>query len=83
MTSDRVASDLMLPLREEVLWPFLDAWNSVRVSTHNLYTVERLKEVWAVRRALLPPFGDGANGPQGADSPGAQASSRMASFSSF
>ena len=31
MTSDRVASDLMLPLWEEVLWPFLDAWDSVRL----------------------------------------------------
>ena len=28
MTSDRVVSDLMLPLWEEVLWPFLDAWDS-------------------------------------------------------
>ena len=33
MTSDRVVSDLMLPLWEEVLWPFLDAWDSVRFRT--------------------------------------------------
>ena len=32
MTSDRV-SDLMLPLWEEVLWPFLAAWDSVRLRT--------------------------------------------------
>ena len=30
MACDRVVSDLMLPLWEEVLWPFLDAWDSVR-----------------------------------------------------
>ena len=53
MTGDRVVSDLMLPLWEEVLWPLLDAWD---------------------RRALLllPPFGERADGPQGADSAGAQ-----------
>ena len=33
MTSVRVVSDLMLPLWEEVLWPFLDAWDSVRLRT--------------------------------------------------
>ena len=33
MTSDRVVSDLMLPLWEEVLWLFLDAWDSVRLRT--------------------------------------------------
>ena len=33
MTSDRVVSDLMLPLWEEVLWPFLDAWDSVCLRT--------------------------------------------------
>ena len=33
MTSDRVVSDLMLPLWEEVFWPFLDAWDSVRIRT--------------------------------------------------
>ena len=26
-------SGLMLPLWEEVLWPFLDAWDSVRLRT--------------------------------------------------
>ena len=29
MTRDRVVSDLMLPLWEEVLWSFLGAWDSV------------------------------------------------------
>ena len=33
MTSDRVVSDLLLPLWEKVLWPFLDAWDSVRLRT--------------------------------------------------
>ena len=33
MTSDRVVSDLMLPLWEEVLWPSLDAWDSVCLCT--------------------------------------------------
>ena len=33
MTSDSVVSDLMLPLSEEVPWPFLDAWDSVRLRT--------------------------------------------------
>ena len=33
MTSDRVVSDLMLPLREEVMWPFLDAWDTVHLRT--------------------------------------------------
>ena len=33
MACDRVVSDLMLPLWEKVLWPFLDAWDSVRLRT--------------------------------------------------
>ena len=33
MTSDVVVSDLMLPLWEEVLWLFLDAWDGVRLPT--------------------------------------------------
>ena len=33
MASDRVVSDLMLPLWEEILCPFLDAWDSVRLRT--------------------------------------------------
>ena len=33
MSCGRVGSDLMLPLWEEVLWPFLDAWDSVRQRT--------------------------------------------------
>ena len=31
MTGGRVVSGLILPLLEEVLWPFLDAWDSVRL----------------------------------------------------
>ena len=42
---DRVVPDLMLPLWEEVLWPFLDAWDTVRL------------EIWVVWRALLLPSG--------------------------
>ena len=33
MISDGVVSGVMLPLWEEVLWPFLDAWDSVRLCT--------------------------------------------------
>ena len=33
MPCDREVSDLMLPLWEEVLWPFLDARDSVRLRT--------------------------------------------------
>ena len=33
MAIERVVSDMMLPLWEEVLWPFLDAWDSVRLRT--------------------------------------------------
>ena len=33
MACDREVSDLMLPLWEEVLWPYLDAWDSVRLRT--------------------------------------------------
>ena len=33
MTSDRVVSDLMLPMWKGVLWPLLDAWDSVRLRT--------------------------------------------------
>ena len=35
MTGDRVVSGLILPLWEEVLWPFLDAWDSVRLRTNS------------------------------------------------
>ena len=34
MACDRVVSDLMLPLWEEVLWLFVDAWDSVRLRTN-------------------------------------------------
>ena len=54
MTSDRVVSDLMLPLWAEVLWPFLDAWDTVRLrTTFTQWNVPR--RLWAVRRALLLP----------------------------
>ena len=33
MTGDRVVSGLVLPLWEEVLWPVLDAWDSVHLHT--------------------------------------------------
>ena len=33
MTSDGMVSDLMLPLWEEFLWPFLDAWDWVHLRT--------------------------------------------------
>ena len=33
MTGDCVVSGLFLPLWEEVLWPFWDAWDSVRLRT--------------------------------------------------
>ena len=33
MACDRVVSDLMLLLWKEVLWPFLDVWDSVRLRT--------------------------------------------------
>ena len=39
MTSDRVVSDLMLPLWEEVLWPFLDALGQC-ASAHNRHAME-------------------------------------------
>ena len=58
MACDRVVSDLMLPLWEEVLWPFLDSWGSVRLRTTS--------EQWNF------PSGEGANSPRGAESAGAQ-----------
>ena len=42
MTSDRVVSELVLPLWEEVLWPFLDAGDSVlRRTTCTQWNVPR------------------------------------------
>ena len=69
MTSDRVVSDLMLPLWDEVLWPFLDAWDSVRPRTTSTQ--------WNLPRKYGPYgelflVGERADGPQGADSAGAQ-----------
>ena len=61
MTSDWVVSDLMPPLWEEVLWPFLNA-------AHNRHAMECLREIRAVRRALLLPFEGTVDGPQGAGS---------------
>ena len=81
MTCGRGGSGLMLPLWEEVLWPFLDAWDSVRLRTiSNQWNVPRrcgphcelffvlLKKEPMVLRELV------RLGP---------ASGRMASFSSF
>ena len=39
------------PLWEEVLWPFLDAWDSA--ATHSVHAVEHPREVWAAWRAFL------------------------------
>ena len=47
VTSDRVLSDLVLPLWEEVLCGHLGQCTL----THNLYGVECPQEIWAVRRA--------------------------------
>ena len=79
MASVRVVSDLMLSLWEEVLWPFLDAWDSV-ASAHNRHAMECPREIRALWRALLLPFEERADGPQGAGSVWAQ---HPASFSSF
>ena len=49
MACFRVVSDLMPPLWEEVLWPFLDAWDSVRLRTTSAQ--------WNVRRRYVP-FGE-------------------------
>ena len=35
MACDRVVSDLMLLLWEDAFWPFLDAWDSVRLRTNS------------------------------------------------
>ena len=70
MACDRMVSDLMLPLWEEVLWPFSGCMEQC-ASTQNLSAVERPRKVRAVWRALLLlllPSGEGANGPQGAES---------------
>ena len=55
MAGDRVVSGLIPPLWEEVLWPFLDAWYSVRLrTTSTQWNVPR--EVRALWRALLFPL---------------------------
>ena len=46
-TSDRVVPDLMLPLWEDILWPFLDAWDSVRLRK-NRHAMECPREIRAV-----------------------------------
>ena len=63
MTSVRVVSDRMLPLCEEVLWPCLDAWDSVRLRTTSTQ--------WNVPGRYGPYedfsfFEERADGPQGA-----------------
>ena len=71
MTGDRVVSDLMLPLWEEVLWPFLDAWDSVRL---------RATSRSGTTQGRYGPYGElffflveeRADGPQGAGSVCAQ-----------
>ena len=69
MSSDKVVSDLMLALWEEVLWLFSGCVGQCR-STHNLYAVESPKGIRAVRRAFLFPFGERADGPLRAGSAG-------------
>ena len=69
MACHRVVSGLTLPLWEEVFWPFLDAWDSVRLRTTSTQCPREVRALW---RALLLPSGEGANGPQGAESAGAQ-----------
>ena len=63
MACDRVVSDLMLLLWEDAFWPFLDAWDSVRLRTNSAQwnVPERYGAVW--RALLLLPSGEGANGP--------------------
>ena len=75
MACDRVVSDLMLPLWEEVLWPFLDACVSVRLRTTSAH--------WNVRgryglcgELFFFPFEERADGPQGVGSVWAQHPSR-------
>ena len=46
MTSDRVVSERMLPLWEEVLWPFVDAWDGVRLRTTSTQ--------WNIPRRYVP-----------------------------
>ena len=49
MPGDRVVAGLMQPLWEKVLWPFLDAWDSVRPRTTS--------EQWNVS-GRYGPYGD-------------------------
>ena len=63
MTCGRVGSGLILPLWEEVLWPFSRCIGKCP-STHSLYAVGRPREVRAVWRALLLPFEERAEGLQ-------------------
>ena len=61
MTCSRVGSGLILPLWEEVLWPFSECMGQC-ASTHSLYAVEPPREVRAVWRALLLPFEERSRG---------------------
>ena len=72
MTSDRVVSDLMLPLWEEVSVAFSGCLGQCAAAHNFLAMVECPREVRAVWRALLLPFEGTADGPQGAGSVWAQ-----------
>ena len=71
MASDRVVSDLMLPLWEEVFVAFFGCKGQC-ASAHNRHAMECSREIRAVRRAFLLPFEERADGPQGAGSAGMQ-----------
>ena len=84
MACDRVVSDLLLPLWEEVLWPFSGCLGQC-ASTHNTTSTQ-----WNVPRRY-GPYGElfffllekEPMVRQGAGSVWGPASRRMASFSSF
>ena len=68
MACDRVVSDLMLSLWEEIWWPFLDAWDNVRPRA-TLRNGMSQGDMGRVVNSFFP-LGKGANGPQGAESAG-------------
>ena len=72
MTSDRVVSDLMLPMWKGVLWPLLDAWDSARLCTTS--TQENVPGRYRPNGELFFffPLEERADGPQGAGSVWAQ-----------
>ena len=63
MTGDGVVSGLILPLWEEVLWPFLDAWDSVRLRTTS--TQWNVPGRYGVRRASSFSLGRKSRWPSG------------------